>query len=155
MLTVSGAHCSHVPLKFSQEPPGRCHTVEVLRTAFWLTALLFIPAGLTLYFLPAKAAALAGIYPLWLARASGGLLLAWGGFQVAAGLYPDAVKVGGLVAGNLLLVATLVPALLRQGGSNIPPQLAMVMMSLCMALTLLSVLVLLVYKGRRPEVKRG
>ena len=78
-----------------------------------MTALLLVPLGLLLYFLPEGTARLAGVSPLWLARVSGGLLLAWGAFQLFASARPDAAKVGGLVAGNLLTVAALLPALLR------------------------------------------
>ncbi|SEJ04457.1 hypothetical protein SAMN04488058_103182 [Deinococcus reticulitermitis] len=85
----------------------------MLRASFWLTALLLIPLGLGLYFLPEDLSGLLGISALWLARVSGGLLLAWGAFQIAASLAPDAAKVGGLVGGNLLMVATLLPAALR------------------------------------------
>lgn len=89
----------------------------MLRAAFWLTALLLVPLGLLLYFFPADAATRLGVSPLWLLRGAGGLLLAWGGFQVAASTAPDGVKVGGLVGGNLLMVATLLPAALRLGSS--------------------------------------
>ena len=91
-----------------------------------MTALLLVPLGLLLYFLPAAAAQLAGISPLWLARASGGLLLAWGLFQLFASAQPDGVKVGGLVAGNLLTVATLLPALLKLQ-TSLPPSLRLVL----------------------------
>lgn len=87
----------------------------MLRASFWLTALLLIPLGLGLYFLPGDLARVLDVSPLWLARAAGGLLLAWGTFQLAASHAPDAAKVGGLVAGNLLMVATLLPAALRLG----------------------------------------
>lgn len=89
----------------------------MLRAAFWLTALLLVPLGLLLYFFPADAATRLGVSPLWLLRGAGGLLLAWGGFQVAASTAPDGVKVGGLVGGNLLMVAALLPAALRFGSS--------------------------------------
>ena len=89
----------------------------MLRAAFWLTALLLVPLGLLLYFFPADAATRLGVSPRWLLRGAGGLLLAWGGFQVAASTAPDGVKVGGLVGGNLLMVATLLPAALRLGSS--------------------------------------
>lgn len=89
----------------------------MLRAAFWLTALLLVPLGLLLYFFPADAATRLGVSPLWLLRGAGGLLLAWGGFQVAASIAPDGAKVGGLVGGNLLLVASLLPAALRLGSS--------------------------------------
>ena len=91
----------------------------VLRASFWLTALLFIPLGLLLYFLPPVLAGTLGVAPLWLPRVAGGLVLAWGAFQVAAGFAPDAVKVGGLAGGNLLTVAALLPAALRDGA--LPP----------------------------------
>ncbi|AXG98920.1 hypothetical protein DVJ83_06815 [Deinococcus wulumuqiensis] len=92
----------------------------MLRAAFWMTALLLVPLGLLLYFLSGDLASIAGISPLWLARVSGGLLLAWGLFQLFASARPDAAKVGGLVAGNLLTVATLLPALLRLQASLQP-----------------------------------
>ncbi|AAF10478.1 hypothetical protein [Deinococcus radiodurans] len=98
----------------------------MLRAAFWMTALLLVPLGLLLYFLPGSAAQLIGISPLWLARASGGLLLAWGLFQLFAGAQPDGAKVGGLVTGNLLTVATLLPALLKLQ-TSLPPSLRLVL----------------------------
>lgn len=91
-----------------------------------MTALLLVPLGLLLYFLSGDLARLAGISPLWLARVSGGLLLAWGLFQLFASARPDAAKVGGLVAGNLLTVATLLPALLRLQAS-LPPSLRLLL----------------------------
>ena len=81
----------------------------MLRAAFRLSALLFIPAGLFLYFFPPSLVAVAGFSPLWLVRVMGGLLLSWGVFQVAASAKPDGAKLGGLVGGNLLTVATLLP----------------------------------------------
>lgn len=110
----------------------------MLRASFWLTALLFIPTGLFLYFLPPAVAGVAGVSPLWLARLSGGLLLAWGAYQLAASFAPDAVKVGGLVGGNLLTVAALLPPTL-QGGSLLAPALRTALLGLCAVLTALAV----------------
>lgn len=56
----------------------------------------------------------------------GGLLLAWGLFQLFAGAQPDGAKVGGLVTGNLLTVATLLPALLKLQ-TSLPPSLRLVL----------------------------
>lgn len=95
-------------------PGGRVHySGGVLRASFWLTGLLFVPLGLLLYLMPPTLAAVAGFAPLWLVRAAGGLLLAWGGYQIAASFRPDLIKVGGLLGGNLLVLATLLPAWLR------------------------------------------
>lgn len=110
----------------------------MLRAAFWLTALLFIPTGLFLYFLPPSVAGLVGVSPLWLARFSGGLLLAWGTYQLAASFAPDTVKVGGLVGGNLLSVAALLPPTLREG-SLLAPSLRGVLLGVCAVLTALAV----------------
>lgn len=110
----------------------------MLRASFWLTALLFMPTGLFLYFLPPSIAGLIGVSPLWLARLSGGLLLAWGAYQLAASFAPDTVKVGGLVGGNLLSVAALLPPTLREG-SLLAPSLRGVLLGLCAVLTALAV----------------
>ena len=110
----------------------------MLRASFWLTALIFMPAGLFLYFLPPSVAALVGVSPLWLARFSGGLLLAWGAYQLAASFAPDAVKVGGLVGGNLLSVAALLPPTLREG-SLLAPSLRGVLLGVCAVLAALAV----------------
>lgn len=119
----------------------------VLRASFWLTSLLFIPLGLVLYFLPSSLAATLGVAPLWLPRVAGGLLLAWGAFQVAAGFVPDAVKVGGLAGGNLLTVAALLPAALRDG--SLPPAVRTLMLALAGALLLLAVVGILSAPSRR------
>lgn len=91
-----------------------------MRAAFWVTALVFLPVGLCVYFLPGGVASALGVSPLWLARASGGLLTVWGAFLLAASAAPDSLKAGALAAGNLLTVATLVPAALRQGAEMAP-----------------------------------
>lgn len=120
----------------------------MLRAAFFLTALLLVPLGLLLYFLPPVLAAQLGVSPLWLARAAGALVLAWGAFQVAAGVRPDGLKAGGLLGGNLLTVATLVPAVLRQGESLLPPvRLALLVVS--GVLLLAAVLAVLGWPTRR------
>lgn len=119
----------------------------MLRASFWLTALLFIPLGLLLYFLPPPLAATLGVSPLWLPRVAGGLMLAWGAFQVAAGFVPDAVKVGGLAGGNLLTVAALLPAALRDG--SLPPAVRTLMLALAGALLLLAVVGILSAPSRR------
>ncbi|CAM4009350.1 hypothetical protein [Deinococcus marmoris] len=124
----------------------------MLRASFWLTALLFIPLGLLLYFLPPSLAATLGVSPLWLPRVAGGLLLAWGAFQVAAGFAPDAVRVGGLAGGNLLTVAALLPAAVR--GDALPPAMRTLMLALSALLLLLAVVALLAVPSRRsPSVK--
>lgn len=119
----------------------------MLRASFWLTALLFIPLGLLLYFLPPPLAATLGVSPLWLPRVAGGLMLAWGAFQVAAAFAPDAVKVGGLAGGNLLTVAALLPAALRDG--SLPPAVRTLMLALAGALLLLAVVGILSAPSRR------
>ncbi|MDV6373738.1 hypothetical protein [Deinococcus arenicola] len=123
----------------------------MLRVSFWLTALLFIPLGLLLYFLPPAVAATLGVSPLWLPRVAGGLLLAWGAFQVAASFAPDAVKVGGLAGGNLLTVAALLPAALR--GDALPSAVRMLMLALAGALLLLAVVAMLSVPSRRDHNK--
>lgn len=122
----------------------------MLRAVFNLTALLFVPVGLYLYFLPPDTATLLGVSPLWLTRVLGGLLLAWGAFQVAAGWRPDGAKVGGLAGGNLLLVATLLPAVLR-GGEAMPPALRTLLLLLCGLLALLAFAAILSYHPEGPR----
>lgn len=123
----------------------------MLRVAFRLTALLFIPLGLYLYFLPPDVASLVGVAPLWLARAAGALVFAWGAFQVAASFAPDRVKIGGLVGGHLLLVAALVPAALR-GGDALPAPVRTSMLVVSGVLTVLAVLGLLGAPSRRGRL---
>ena len=119
----------------------------MLRASFWLTALLFIPLGLLLYFLPSSLAGTLGVAPLWLPRVAGGLLLAWGASQVAAGFGPDRVKVGGLAGGNLLTVAALLPAALRS--EALPPAVKTLMLVLSGMLLLLAVAAILSAPSRR------
>lgn len=121
----------------------------MLRASFWLTALLLVPLGLGLYFLSGDLARLLGVSPLWLARVSGGLLLAWGAFQIAASLAPDAAKVGGLIGGNLLMVATLLPAALRL---SLTPELRGALLLASGWLGLAALLALLAWPGRRGAV---
>ncbi|PTA66994.1 hypothetical protein [Deinococcus arcticus] len=123
----------------------------MLRAAFWLTALLFVPLGLYLYFLPPVVATLIGVSPLWLARGAGAVVLAWGAFQLAASFAPDRVKVGGLVGGNLLLVAALVPPVLR-GAETLPPALRTALLVVAGALTLLALMALLGSPSRRGRL---
>ena len=126
----------------------------MLRASFWLTALIFMPAGLFLYFLPPSVAALVGVSPLWLARFSGGLLLAWGAYQLAASFAPDAVKVGGLVGGNLLSVAALLPPTLREG-SLLAPSLRGVLLGVCAVLAALAVAATLTAPSRAAHGGRA
>lgn len=123
-------------------PRGARTLGGVLRAAFWLTALVFLPVGLFVYFLPGGVAAALGASPLWLARAAGGILVAWGGFLLAAGGAPDATRVGALAAGNLLTVAALVPAVLRQGAEMVPA-LRTALLAVSALLGLLAVVALL------------
>ena len=85
----------------------------VLRLAFWLTALLLLPLGLGLYWLPQATADLLGASPLWLVRGAGALLTAWSLGLLYAGYRSDPTGRVNLVAGNLLLAATLGAAALR------------------------------------------
>ncbi|MFC4639542.1 hypothetical protein [Deinococcus hohokamensis] len=123
----------------------------MLRASFWLTALVFLPVGLFLYFLPPSVASAVGVSPLWLARASGGLVFVWGAFLLAASAAPDALKTGTLVTGNLLTVATLLPAVLRQG-EQMQPQQRLVLLGVCGLLALLAVVALLAVPSRRSRL---
>lgn len=122
----------------------------MLRSAFWLTAVLFIPIGLLLYFLPPSLAAIVGVSPLWLARMMGGLLLAWGCFQIAASNKPDGAKVGGLAGGNLLTLAAIVPALLRTG-DTMPAALRTLLWLLSALLLVAALLALMGYPEKKHE----
>lgn len=92
-----------------------------------------------------------GVSPLWLARIAGGLMLAWGGFQVAASVKPDGAKVGGMVTGNLLTVAALLPAVLRSG-DLLTPGLRNVLVLIAGFLLIVSVLAMLSYPPRRADL---
>lgn len=85
----------------------------MLRLAFWLTALLLLPLGLGLYWLPQETADLLGASPLWLVRGAGALLTAWSLGLLYAGYRTDPTGRVNLVAGNLLMAATLGAAALR------------------------------------------
>ncbi len=88
----------------------------MLRAAYWLSAVLYLPLGLILYFFPSSLSQVLGLSPLWLPRLSGALITAWGGLIIAAAFRPDSVTRYGLAAANLLAAATLVPAALRSAG---------------------------------------
>lgn len=124
---------------------------DVLRAAFWLTALVFLPAGLFLYFLSPEVASLVGVSPLWLARAAGGLLIAWGAFLVAAGVRPDSLSAVALAGGNLLTVAALVPPALRLGDA-LPAPVRTALLSLAGVLTLTAILGILTAPSRRSRL---
>ncbi|WP_245896074.1 hypothetical protein [Deinococcus irradiatisoli] len=85
----------------------------MLRAAYWLSAVLYLPLGLVLYFFPSNLSELLGLSPLWLPRLSGALITAWGGLLIAAAYRPDNVTRYGVAAANLLAAATLIPAALR------------------------------------------
>ncbi|WP_102124999.1 hypothetical protein [Deinococcus planocerae] len=123
----------------------------MLRAAFWLTALVFLPVGLFLYFLPPTAATLLGVSPLWLARVAGGVLAAWGAYLLVAGVRADEGSVFPLAAGNLLTVAALVPPALRLQ-DTLPAPLRTAMLALALALALLAVVALLAVPPRRSRL---
>ena len=112
-----------------------------LRTVFVLNALLFLPLGLLIYFLPLASFA---VSPLWLARVAGALIVAWGVALVAGAARPSAQAVIQLVTGNLLITATLVPAALR-GGLTGPLRTAFLVLST--ALFVLALLALVLPRG--------
>jgi len=117
----------------------------------WLTALVFVPAGLFLYFLPPGVAGVLGVSPLWLARVAGGLVLAWGALLLAASTRPDALGAGALAGGNLLTVAALVPPALRLGEA-LPGAVRTAMLGLSLLLAVLAVVGLLAPSPRRREL---
>lgn len=84
----------------------------MLRFVFFLSAVFYLVVGGALYFLPATGVLGLTFSPAWLPRIAGAVLVAWGlQLAIAAGR-PAAGFVAGLVAGNLLVAATLVPAVL-------------------------------------------
>lgn len=84
----------------------------MLRFVFFLSAVFYLVVGGALYFLPTAGALGLTFSPAWLPRIAGAVLVAWGlQLAIAAGR-PAAGFVAGLVAGNLLVAATLVPAVL-------------------------------------------
>ncbi|WP_264774597.1 hypothetical protein [Deinococcus aetherius] len=123
----------------------------MLRAAFWLTALVFLPVGLFLYFLSPSAATLLGVSPLWLARVAGGVITAWGAFLLVSGVRADEGSVFPLAAGNLLTVAALVPPALRLQ-DTLPAPIRTAMLALSLALTLLAVVGLLAVPPHRSRL---
>ncbi|MEF2277746.1 hypothetical protein V3W47_05495 [Deinococcus sp. YIM 134068] len=123
----------------------------MLRAAFWLTALVFLPVGLFLYFLPPTAATVLGVSPLWLARVAGGLIAAWGAFLLVGGARSDGTAVFALAAGNLLTVAALVPPALRLA-DTLPAPVRLGMLALAGLLTLLAVAGLLALPSGRSRI---
>ncbi|ULH16088.1 hypothetical protein MF271_05505 [Deinococcus sp. KNUC1210] len=117
-----------------------------LRVVFGLNALLFLPAGVLIYVLPST---VLGVSPLWLARVAGAVIAAWGLTLAANALRPSVPGVVGQVAGNLLIVATLVPAALRSG---LPSALQTVLYSLSAVLLVLALLTLLLPRERRVHL---
>ena len=93
--------------------PLQARLLAVLRAAYWLSAAVYLPLGLLLYFFPGSLSQLLSLSPLWLARLTGAIITAWGGLLIAAAYRPDSVTRYGLSVANLLAVATLVPAVLR------------------------------------------
>ena len=119
-----------------------------LKTVFVVNVLLFLPAGLLIYFLPLASL---GVSPLWLARVVGAVLVAWALALAAGAARPTVQAVIQLVVGNLLITATLVPAALRGG---LPGSLRSLLLAISAALFVLALLALLLPRERR-EPRRG
>ncbi|GGQ93450.1 hypothetical protein [Deinococcus ruber] len=117
-----------------------------LRVVFGLNALLFLPAGVVIYVLPST---VLGVSPLWLARVAGAIITAWGLTLAANALRPSGPGVVGQVAGNLLIVATLIPAALRSG---LPSALQTLLYGVSAVLLVLAVLALLLPHERRVHL---
>ncbi|GGJ60277.1 hypothetical protein [Deinococcus aquiradiocola] len=118
-----------------------------LRTTFVLNALLFVPAGLLVYFLPLGTL---GVNPLWLGRVAGALLLAWGVSMAYGAWRPVGAAVVQFVTGNLLLAATLVPAALR---ASMPGTLRTALVAVGVALAVLAVLALVLPRPRTGDLR--
>ncbi|PYE56275.1 hypothetical protein [Deinococcus yavapaiensis] len=84
----------------------------MLRFVFFLSAVFYLVVGGALYFLPATGVAGITFSPAWLPRLAGAVLVAWGLQLAVSSSRPSVGFVTGLVAGNLLVAATLVPAVL-------------------------------------------
>ena len=113
-----------------------------LRTTFVINGLLFLPAGLLIYFFPLASL---GVSPLWLARVAGAIIVAWGVALFAGAFRPSGQAVAQLVAGNLLVTATLVPAALSAG---LIAGLRVFFLALGAVLVVLAVLALLLPRER-------
>jgi hypothetical protein len=111
-----------------------------------LNALLFLPAGLLIYFLPLSSF---GVSPLWLARVAGAVIVAWAVALIAGAARPSGPAVIQMVTGNLLVTATLVPAALRAG---LPGPLRSVFLGVSVVLFVLAVLGLLLSGRTRGSV---
>lgn len=120
----------------------------MLRFAFWLTALLILPLGLGLYWLPQESAAQLGASPLWLVRGAGAMMTAWGAALLYAGVRTDPTGRVLLVSGNLLLAATLGAGALRL---NLPDQLQNVLLGYAALLLGLGLVGLLAKSATLPQ----
>ena len=115
-----------------------------LRTTFVVNALLFLPAGLLIYFLPLSAL---GVSPLWLARVAGAIIVAWAVALFAGAARPGTPAVIQMVTGNLLVTATLIAAALRAG---LPGPVRALFLGISGLLFVLALLALLL-SGRNSE----
>lgn len=96
-----------------------------------------------MYSLSSEAAMSIGVSPLWLVRGCGAIVLGWGVAQLAASFRPDQSRVIGLVAGNMLLVATLTPALIAQKEQLMTMPIGKILLSIAVILALSAVLAIL------------
>ena len=124
----------------------------MLRLAFWVTALLLLPLGLGLYWLPQQSMDMVGASPLWLVRGAGALLTAWGLSLVYAGYRSDPTGRVLLVGGNLLLAATLGAAALRL---DLPPAVQTVLLGLTALLLVTGLTGLLASRPVAVNAPRG
>ncbi|MBB6098017.1 hypothetical protein HNR42_001440 [Deinobacterium chartae] len=106
-----------------------------------LSALIYLPLGLVLYFYPAEGALglLPAATPLVFVRLGGAVLLAWTLQLLLASLHPSRASSLGLAVSQLLVAATLLPAVL---GRNVPASGALLGPTLvfCGVLVVLAVL---------------
>lgn len=114
---------------------------------FWLSAVLYLLPGLLLYFLPEAGLPILSVSPVWAARVAGGVLVAWGLQLLLASGRPSGAGVAGLAAANLLVAATLVPAVLR-GAGGLPAALNSILLGYGVLLALLGLLGLLLPRPR-------
>jgi hypothetical protein len=120
----------------------------MLRIVFVLCAAFYLAFGAALYFFPVAGIGTLTITPTWVARLCGALVLAWGVHLALGAARPQGPTVAGLVVGNLLVAATLGPAVLSGQALSLPlPPL--VVLALTLALVLLAVVAMLTAREDR------
>ncbi|WP_045233524.1 hypothetical protein [Deinococcus pimensis] len=120
----------------------------MLRFVFVLCAAFYLLLGAALYFFPVAGFGTLTVSPTWVARLCGALVLAWGVQLALSSTRPGGPTVAGLVVSNLLVAATLAPAVLSGQALSLPVAPVAV---LAISLALVVLAVLAIVSPREPR----